>query len=748
MLPQKTHPSTKVLKVLSSNIRLQVLTLLYEKGPQSYTEIMNILKMNPSRDAGRFAYHLKALIKTDLVEPDLETKKYKITELGRLMLEIAEEIDKHAHKRKKILVRTSKLSIEEFDRNKIINSLIKEAGVPTELAQKISREAENRLKKFETKYLTSPLIREVVNTILIEKGLEEYRHKLTRLGLPVHDVTQLLENASQQGQNVETIHKQAGDAVIEEYTLLNVLPRDIADAHISGALYINNLNYWILKPQKIMHDTRVFLKNGLKINMGKNLTIKQPPPKNFASALSMISEITRIAATDFLEEQTFDYFNVFLAPFVKGLSKEEVKEELKKFLYTQNQCLIKDGKLIKTTLGLELTTPKFLADEEIAACNIHASGFYENFLEESRFIASLLLEILLEEGKQRLFSNPNVIVKIHPETLKDSQTEHIVYLACQLAANLGLPYFANLYKNSQSYASYDSTGHRLGTEWKKDWELDTLRTGCLDNVLINLPRIAYVTDGKQTKFFESLNEQLEMATRALEIKYQIIKRHLKEGMLPFASHIVNGEKYLRIENMTRAIGFIGLSEAIQHILGQSIFTNEEALSLAQKIIEYIHQFTHKNSKKPETRLVPTLTPNPKAAERLAKLDVERYGIGKVKVQGSRENPYYTHSICPPQNVEISLEDQIKIEGSLQKFCLGGHLTILNLPNNNVTADELLIITKKITNNSDIGFYTFNKELAYCSQCSRIIYGTPAKCIFCESTDTLTYFKHNPPSIKL
>ena len=49
----------KVLKAVSSPLRLQILNLLFDKGALSYTELMNSLKMNPSRDAGRFAYHLK-----------------------------------------------------------------------------------------------------------------------------------------------------------------------------------------------------------------------------------------------------------------------------------------------------------------------------------------------------------------------------------------------------------------------------------------------------------------------------------------------------------------------------------------------------------------------------------------------------------------------------------------------------------------------------------------------------------------
>jgi len=111
--------SIKILKAVSSPTRLQILNLLFERGPLSYTEIMNIMRLNPTRDAGRFAYHLKALLKTSLIEPDAETKKYRLTDLGRMMLDVSDQIEEKAFRRKKMLVRTSRFSIEEFDRNRI-----------------------------------------------------------------------------------------------------------------------------------------------------------------------------------------------------------------------------------------------------------------------------------------------------------------------------------------------------------------------------------------------------------------------------------------------------------------------------------------------------------------------------------------------------------------------------------------------------------------------------------------------------
>src|SRR3972149_11194045 len=210
----------KVLKAVSSPLRLQILNLFFDKGALSYSELMNLLKMNPSRDAGKFAYHLKFLLKADLVEADAEAKKYFLTELGKMVIDVADRVERKAVKPRGMLVRTSHSTLEEFDANKIANSLIKEAKMPPDLAQQAAKEAEKILLKSKTKYITAPLVREVVNAILIEKGLEDYRHKLTRLGMPVHEVTALIEAKDQVGE-CDSALDTAGKTVFREYTLLN-----------------------------------------------------------------------------------------------------------------------------------------------------------------------------------------------------------------------------------------------------------------------------------------------------------------------------------------------------------------------------------------------------------------------------------------------------------------------------------------------------------------------------------------------
>jgi len=734
----KTPISIKILKAVSSPTRLQILNFLFERGPLSYTEMMNILRLNPTRDAGRFAYHLKTLLKTNLIEPDAETKKYRLTDLGRMMLNVSDEIEEKAFRRKKMLVRTSRFSIEEFDRNKIVESLIREAGMPVDLAHKIARAAEKRLQAFKAKYLTAPLIREVVNSILLEKRLEEYRHKLTRLGLPVHDVTNLIKLLSEQSKNVETVHRAAGKAVMEEYTLLNVLPRDIADAHTSGSLHLENLAYWILKPDIFMHDVRVFFKNGLNSELFNVFSLSLPPPKNFGNALAILLNLTQMGLNETISEQCFDYFNVFLAPFIRDLSREEIKSKLKDFLVSLNQTFNHEGELARVCFGIELEVPDFLKAQQAVGKKGQTEGVYGDYGEECLLLASVLLELMTEMNTWKPLFNPCPIIKIRSKNLNEEQ-KSLLLKAHALAAENGLPCFANLCAKNRKYASFAANGFVVKADWHGDWELDTLRTSCLGNVVINLPRIAYKANGDLPVFWNLLNEQLEMASRALEIKYRMVRARLNEGLLPFLSQKTDGDAYLRLGSTARLIRYVGLNETVNSLTGKNLFEDDETLALAEKIASHISRYAEKASKKPETRLLSTIGSNLDVARRFAELDAEQYGWAKVKPAGGRENAYYTETTVIPSHVEVPFEKALNIEAQIRKNLGCEGLLPIQLPNKNVSAQTLASLTKKIIEHFHIGFFTYNRNLTYCRSCGKTHYGILQKCPECSSTNALTFF---------
>ena len=732
MVIQQPHRSrgVKVLKAVSSPLRLQILNLLFDKSALSYTELMNQLKMNPSRDAGRFAYHLKFLLKADLVEANVEAKKYYLTDLGKMVLDVADRVEKKAVKPRGMVVRTSHLTFEEFDANKIANSLIKEAKVPAELAQKAAKEAEKRLVKSKTKYLTAALIREVVNGILVEKGFEDYRHKLTRVGMPVHEVTALIESKAP-AQDCAFVISRAGQTVIGEYTLLNIFPRDIADAHLSGAIHIDALGTWLLKPNEVIHELRYFFQHGIKPE--SPLKVSMEPPDDFKSALSATFNVLLHACKETNQMQTFNYFNLALAPFVRGNDVTKIKEILRLFILNLNQH-------VDATLGLDLCISKSTAEKEAFGSKGKVVGKYGDFKQESHLLASLTLDIFIEESVSKPLLSPKLVIKISVPAQTDEGSKMLLFKAHQLAVQSSGPYFANITKKEAENMAFSASGVKLSTDLTGDWETDTLRTGCLGCVTINLPRIAMECEKDKNKFYNLLKERFELSARALGIKNNALKQFSKNS-LPFLLQKSNGDTYFRLENCSRLVNLAGFPEAVEAFTNKPI-TAEESHIFAGEIIANLLAFRQKLGRKYGKRLYPVVLGNHEAAERLAQLDIERYGVAKVKFSGTRDKPYYSTikriqiKAAQPLLAPVGTIEMAQITKELNA---GGSLDILELEGEEFTVEALMDLTRRLIENQASEFFTYNRTISFCGNCKKNWYGTLHKCPSCGSMSALTIF---------
>ncbi len=161
-------------------------------------------------------------------------------------------------------VRTSRGFLLDWDRNRIVKQILEETrlvetfygyeGADEETAQDIARRVEKKIQMLGLQSLSGPLIREIVNTTLLERGLIPYRNVSTRVGTPVFDAHLIdvgrgfesHDNANLQ-ENAETSHKKKADKISKEQYLLQ-LPPDLADHHLRGDLHIHDLEYFGTRP--------------------------------------------------------------------------------------------------------------------------------------------------------------------------------------------------------------------------------------------------------------------------------------------------------------------------------------------------------------------------------------------------------------------------------------------------------------------------------------------------------------------
>src|SRR2546428_2635619 len=394
--------SSEDLDAASAPVRLQILKLLASKGPLPYTEIMTTNKLDPIRDAGKFVYHLKTLKKAQLVAVEKGTKKYGITELGEKLVEFSRDLEEYAAASKgRLFVRTSRMTIEEFDRSKIARSLVTEAGMPQALANEIAIEAEERLLRIGTTYLTSPLIRELVNTILVERKLTEYRHKLTRLGLPVNDVPELIREAAQKHLDSGWVQTSAGTAVTGEYVLLQGIDKPLADAHISGRIHLDEADCWILKPSQFFHDLRPVFERGLP---------GLQAPATLESALAVVQKLVNIGEGEISGEQVFANFNILLAPFVKGTTGHQVREAVSLFMLALNWDGLSNVLPARVVIGLARDAPSQLQNQAAIGPSGKRSGVYGDYTREASDLFRIIIDSAVEISRHTPLVNPSLVV--------------------------------------------------------------------------------------------------------------------------------------------------------------------------------------------------------------------------------------------------------------------------------------------------------------------------------------------------
>jgi len=71
--------------------RIDILRVLKSKSTQTYLDLKSLAGFKSKRDGGKFAYHLRRLLRQSLITLNKSGKRYEITNLGRVVLYIAEK---------------------------------------------------------------------------------------------------------------------------------------------------------------------------------------------------------------------------------------------------------------------------------------------------------------------------------------------------------------------------------------------------------------------------------------------------------------------------------------------------------------------------------------------------------------------------------------------------------------------------------------------------------------------------------
>jgi len=640
-------------------------------------------------------------------------------------------------------VRTSKIQFEDFNPNRIRDSLVRETGLPEGEAGKIAVEVADRIHKLDLKFLSAPLIRELVCVALLERNYEHARAQYTRLGLPLYDVEKLIhagdnENANLQ-HNPETIHKLAADAVFDQYALLDCLPNHLADAHMAGLIHIHELEYFATRPFCQEHDLRFFLKNGLIVDGQGVHTAVAGPAKHPEVAILHAAKALAAAQTNWAGGQGYDSFNVWLAPFLEGLPYERVKQLAQMFIYELSQMYVaRGGQTVFSSIALECGVPKVVRDipAVLPRGQMKEGVTYGDFFDEANLFFNALIDVYLGgDYVGKPFNFPKCEVKLRREYLDNFGEEYLK--VSELASKFGTPYFLNLCPdympdivNSQCCRLIFSPDN---TELD-DFYKGKLRMGSLQVVTLNLPRLAYEAQGNDDVLFELLDHRMELAKEVLLIKREIIKERMKEGALPFCAMDCDGEPYLNPDKQFLNVGFVGLNEMLKAHLGMELHEGSDpwrfGLKVIRRMVERISQFSEETG----LRFGCIQTPAESTAHRLALIDLKTYGE-KAVVQGDLNNGavYYTNSSHIRPSAGIPLLDRISVEASFHPLTRGGAILHVWLGENHPSPDAMWNLTRRIATKTLTAYFTYTRDLTMCQRCANVMPGLLSSCTNCGAT---------------
>lgn len=668
-----------IFSVMASPNRIDILRILNSKGPLTYSELKSLAGFKSKKESGKFAYHLRKLLRQSLVALNKSERRYTITNLGKLVLSLARQIEERSIiESGKMYVRTSHESIEEFNSHKIIQSLVREGSLPLELAQKITEEVENRIYKYQTTYLTGSLIREMVNSVLLEHGHEEYRNKLARLGMPVFEVKEMLSNVENVDNGAEGLLFKTGQTVFAEHLLLNTLPKDVADSHLSGDLHIANPGIWSLLPDTIFVNLKELIEDGIDLR-GKALGVTRIPSiktmENLTSSLSMIISLISKEAS---QEVVMDGLAQLLSKYVKNISDLEQK--------------LADAFATSSTTSQYGRTPTLVSfiiqlgsDQKIVQAILES---YKNYVKITP-IPKIGLIIDYEKGK-----------------LND-----ISEILAEIIALGGKIIFSKGSVSSKGILNND-TKNTSGTSIK------------LQSLSINLPRLAFESNKDETYFRARLALLMKPALSSMSLRKKDISDLTRRGLNPV---LAGNTQYMQRSSIALIVNLVGLREAVFGILGYE--DNKEGREILHKVIETAVDVAKKKGKEIGDNVSICMTESEGSA-RFATLDGEKYG--KNSVLQSLEGKPYSEGISfdASEIPELSIKSESIVEcNKIAKMLNGGLLTRIQFDKSSKIAEIKKIIEKAADLTTS---FKPIKQVPICGNCGMKDEKLGDKCPNCKS----------------
>lgn len=527
-----------------------------------------------------------------------------------------------------------------------------------------------------------------------------------------------------------------------------VLPEDIKKAHEEGIIHFHDADYFA----QAMHNCDLInledmLQNGTAIS-GTQID----KPKSFATACTVTSQIAAAVASSQYGGQTMTLAH--LAPFVQ-ISRDKIYNRLKKELTDEN--------INVTDEQLRHMTEKELLKEIQAGCQtiqyqlitLHSTNGQAPFItlfmyldevdESMRDDLALIIKTMLEQrmlGVKDASGNyvtpafPKLIYALDEDNIHpDSKYYWLTELAAKCTAKRLVPDYISIkkmkeYKNGDTYpcmgcrsfltpdrftdAGLGNIANAKNYDPHKHKYYGRFNMGV---VTINLVDAACSSGRDMDKFWNILNERLELCHKALRLRYE----HLlgtpsdvapilwQDGGLARLKHGETIDKLLTNGYATISLGYAGLAECVYYMLGEN-HTEPHGKDFGIKVMQALNNACNKWKTDENIDYSVYGTPLESTTYKFAKCLQRRFGV----IENVTDHNYITNSYHINVRQNINAFDKLTKEAEFQALSPGGAISYVEVPDMQDNIPAILAVIKHIYNT--ILYAELNTKSDLCEKC--------------------------------